>query len=217
MGHGIALARWRGGCVSCADSANSRVCSTPVLMGLPGDSGRSGTVSNARCTASTSAVSAAMVRQCGLGWFSKVHEAHVCHQSGAATATYNGSSLRLAAIIMKLATYKDGSRDGQLVVVSHDLSSAHYATGIAARMQRMCSMTGTSSARNCRIWYDNLNSGKARHAFPFDARQCIGAAAACLPVGRRLGVHQPRGAGAHGPQRAGAREILQRPADVPRR
>jgi hypothetical protein len=32
---------------------------------------------------------------------------------------------------MKLATYKDGSRDGQLVVVSRDLSTAHYATGIA--------------------------------------------------------------------------------------
>ena len=36
---------------------------------------------------------------------------------------------------MKLATYKDGSRDGQLVVVSRDLQSAHYATGIAGRMQ----------------------------------------------------------------------------------
>ena len=33
---------------------------------------------------------------------------------------------------MKLATYKDGSRDGQLVVVSRDLSTAHYATGIAS-------------------------------------------------------------------------------------
>ena len=38
---------------------------------------------------------------------------------------------------MKLATYKDGSRDGQLVVVSRDLSTAHYATGIAQRMQQV--------------------------------------------------------------------------------
>ena len=38
---------------------------------------------------------------------------------------------------MKLATYKDGSRDGQLVVVSRDLSSAHYATGIASRLQQV--------------------------------------------------------------------------------
>ena len=38
---------------------------------------------------------------------------------------------------MKLATYKDGSRDGQLVVVSRDLSTAHYATGIAQRLQQV--------------------------------------------------------------------------------
>ncbi|MDO9570235.1 MAG: fumarylacetoacetate hydrolase, partial [Hydrogenophaga sp.] len=37
---------------------------------------------------------------------------------------------------MKLATYKDGSRDGQLVVVSRDLSTAHYATGIAHKLQQ---------------------------------------------------------------------------------
>ena len=37
---------------------------------------------------------------------------------------------------MKLATYKDGSRDGQLVVVSRDLGTAHYATGIAERLQQ---------------------------------------------------------------------------------
>ena len=38
---------------------------------------------------------------------------------------------------MKLATYRDGSRDGQLVVVSRDLGTAHYATGIAARLQQV--------------------------------------------------------------------------------
>ena len=37
---------------------------------------------------------------------------------------------------MKLATYKDGSRDGQLLVVSRDLTTAHYATGIAQRLQQ---------------------------------------------------------------------------------
>ena len=36
---------------------------------------------------------------------------------------------------MKLATYKDGSRDGQLIVVSRDLSTAHYATGVASKLQ----------------------------------------------------------------------------------
>ena len=37
---------------------------------------------------------------------------------------------------MKLATYQDGSRDGQLVVVSRDLGLAHCATGTAARLQQ---------------------------------------------------------------------------------
>ena len=37
---------------------------------------------------------------------------------------------------MKLATLKDGSRDGQLLVVSRDLSSAHVAQGIAPTLQR---------------------------------------------------------------------------------
>ena len=38
---------------------------------------------------------------------------------------------------MKLATLQDGSRDGQLVVVSRDLAAAHYATGIANRLQQV--------------------------------------------------------------------------------
>ncbi len=38
---------------------------------------------------------------------------------------------------MKIATYNDGSRDGQLVVVSRDLTTAHYATGIAGRLQQV--------------------------------------------------------------------------------
>ena len=37
---------------------------------------------------------------------------------------------------MKLATMKDGSRDGQLLVVSRDLSTAHIANGIAPTLQR---------------------------------------------------------------------------------
>ena len=38
---------------------------------------------------------------------------------------------------MKLATCKDGSRDGQLVVVSRDLTQAVFANGIATRMQQV--------------------------------------------------------------------------------
>ena len=74
---------------------------------------------------------------------------------------------------MKLATYKDGSRDGQLVVVSRDLSTAHYATGIAGTPAAGAGRLGLHVARSCRTCTRRLNSGKARHAFPFDPAQCM--------------------------------------------
>ena len=73
---------------------------------------------------------------------------------------------------MKLATYKDGTRDGQLVVVSRDLSTAHYATGIATRMQQALDDWGFI-APQLQDLYDTLNNGKARHAFPFDPALCM--------------------------------------------
>lgn len=73
---------------------------------------------------------------------------------------------------MKLATYKDGSRDGQLVVVSRDLGTAHYATGIASKMQQVLDDWGFLSPQ-LQDLYDQLNSGRARHAFPFDPAQCM--------------------------------------------
>ncbi len=73
---------------------------------------------------------------------------------------------------MKLATYKDGSRDGQLVVVSRDLSTAHYATGIADRLQAVLDDWNFLSPQ-LQDLYDSLNNGKARHAFAFDPRQCM--------------------------------------------
>ncbi|MCM2251909.1 MAG: fumarylacetoacetate hydrolase family protein [Ramlibacter sp.] len=73
---------------------------------------------------------------------------------------------------MKLATYKDGSRDGQLVVVSRDLGSAHYATGIAGRLQQLMDDWGFLSPQ-LQDLYETLNAGKARHAFPFDPAQCM--------------------------------------------
>ena len=73
---------------------------------------------------------------------------------------------------MKLATYKDGSRDGQLVVVSRDLSSAHYATGIADRLQPVLDDWNFLSPQ-LQDLYDSLNQGKARHAFSFDSAQCM--------------------------------------------
>ena len=73
---------------------------------------------------------------------------------------------------MKLASYKDGSRDGQLVVVSRDLNTAHYATGIAARLQQVLDDWSFISPQ-LQDLYDSLNQGKGRHAFPFDAAQCM--------------------------------------------
>jgi len=73
---------------------------------------------------------------------------------------------------MKLASYKDGSRDGQLVVVSRDLSTAHYATGVADRLQQVMDDWNFLSPQLQDI-YDTLNQGKARHAFAFDPRQCL--------------------------------------------
>jgi len=73
---------------------------------------------------------------------------------------------------MKLATYKDGSRDGQLVVVSRDLSTAHYATGIAHHLQQVLDDWNFLSPQ-LQDLYVTLNQGKARHAFPFDPALCM--------------------------------------------
>ncbi len=73
---------------------------------------------------------------------------------------------------MKLATYKDASRDGQLVLVSRDLSTAHYATGIANKLQQVLD-DWRFMAPQLQDMYALLNSGKARHAFPFDPARCM--------------------------------------------
>jgi len=73
---------------------------------------------------------------------------------------------------MKLATYRDGSRDGQLVVVARDLGTAHYATGIGDRMQQVLDDWNFLSPQ-LQDLYAALNQGKARHAFPFDPALCL--------------------------------------------
>ena len=72
---------------------------------------------------------------------------------------------------MKLATYKDGSRDGQLVVVSRDLASAHFATGVASRLQQVLDDWNFLSPQ-LQDLYVTLNQGKARHAFEFVPELC---------------------------------------------
>jgi fumarylacetoacetate (FAA) hydrolase len=73
---------------------------------------------------------------------------------------------------MKLATYKDGSRDGQLVVVSRDLASAHYASGIASRLQQVLDDWNFLSPQ-LEDLSTTLNHGRARHAFPFEPAACM--------------------------------------------
>lgn len=73
---------------------------------------------------------------------------------------------------MKLATLHDGSRDGQLVVVARDLSTAHLAAHVAGTLQQVLDDWNFLSPQ-LEDLYATLNGGKARHAFPFDPRQCL--------------------------------------------
>ena len=73
---------------------------------------------------------------------------------------------------MKLASYKDGSRDGQLLVVSRDLRSAHYATGAAHTLQQALD-DWNFIAPQLQDLYVALNQGRARHAFAFEPARCM--------------------------------------------
>lgn len=73
---------------------------------------------------------------------------------------------------MKLATLKDGSRDGQLAVVSRDLKTAHFATHIAGTLQRALD-DWSFHAPQLQALYEQLNAGRARHPFPFASANCM--------------------------------------------
>ena len=73
---------------------------------------------------------------------------------------------------MKLATLKDGSRDGQLVVVSRDLKTAQIANGIAPTLQRALDDWDFIKPQ-LEVVYESLNAGKATNVFDFDARLCM--------------------------------------------
>ena len=73
---------------------------------------------------------------------------------------------------MKLATLKDGSRDGQLAVVSRDLSIAQHAAGVATRLQIVLDDWRFFAPQLEEI-YQALNQGRARHTFAFDPKQAM--------------------------------------------
>lgn len=73
---------------------------------------------------------------------------------------------------MKLATLKDGSRDGQLAVVARDLKTAHIADGIAPTLQAALD-DWAFIAPQLDALYAELNAGRARRAFDFDPARCM--------------------------------------------
>jgi fumarylacetoacetate (FAA) hydrolase len=73
---------------------------------------------------------------------------------------------------MKLATLKDGTRDGQLIVVSRDLRSAAIADAIAPTLQRALDDWRFYAPQLAEL-YEALNYGRARNTFSFDARNCM--------------------------------------------
>ncbi len=71
---------------------------------------------------------------------------------------------------MKLASMKSG-RDGELLVVSRDLSRAVPASGIAPTLQAALDDWANSSP-HLEALYTALNQGKAKDAFDFDPSLC---------------------------------------------
>jgi fumarylacetoacetate (FAA) hydrolase len=73
---------------------------------------------------------------------------------------------------MKLATINDGSRDGQLAVVSRDLKSAHIADGIAPTLQAALDDWNFIAPQLSDL-YQQINAGQARRSFDFDPSKCM--------------------------------------------
>ena len=72
---------------------------------------------------------------------------------------------------MKLATLKDGTRDGRLLVVSRDLARALDATRVARTLQGAIE-DWDRAAPGLADLYAELNAGAARHSVPFVPAQC---------------------------------------------
>ena len=73
---------------------------------------------------------------------------------------------------MKLATLKDGTRDGQLAVVSRDLKTAHLADGIASTLQKALD-DWSFIAPQLDLLYQTINSGRGHRAFDFEPANCM--------------------------------------------
>jgi fumarylacetoacetate (FAA) hydrolase len=74
--------------------------------------------------------------------------------------------------VMKLATIKDGSRDGQLAVVSRNLKYAHFASDIANTLQAALD-DWAFIAPQLQILSDALNGSRSKYPFEFDTSKCM--------------------------------------------
>lgn len=72
---------------------------------------------------------------------------------------------------MKLATLKNGTRDGQLVVVSRDLSIAVTVNEIATTLQSVLDNWADIAPKLTAV-YDALNAGEAENTLTFDPSKC---------------------------------------------
>ena len=73
---------------------------------------------------------------------------------------------------MKLATLGDGSRDGQLVVVSRDLKTAQVADRIAPTLQAALDDWGFIAPQLMEL-YQQLNAGRGHRSVEFDPSKCM--------------------------------------------
>ena len=73
---------------------------------------------------------------------------------------------------MKLATLRDGTRDGQLAVVSRDLKTAQLADGVARTLQRALD-DWHFIAPQLETIYHALNDGRGRRSFDFEPANCM--------------------------------------------
>jgi fumarylacetoacetate (FAA) hydrolase len=73
---------------------------------------------------------------------------------------------------MKLATINDGTRDGQLAVVSRDLKTAHLADGIAPTLQAALDDWAFIAPQLLEL-YQQLNHGRGHRSFEFNPAQAM--------------------------------------------
>ena len=73
---------------------------------------------------------------------------------------------------MKLATLKDGSRDGQLIVVARNLLTGVVADSVAPTLQRALDDWAYIAPQLAQL-SEALNAGTANRAFAFDPARCM--------------------------------------------